>query len=130
MDEGDELDGVEGLTIGEINALKCDQAEAGAPATSQQVTDDQAKEWQNQWRLVLNIPPPVWPEEMGEALPEMLKEELLEPALTFSTHTGLGWGRLHPKCINRLSESVLMFLMIILRLCEDDGSGQVWSHWS
>ena len=105
----------------EINALKCGQAEGRAPATSQQVTDDQAKEWQNQWGFGLNIPPPVWPEEMGEALPELLKEELLDSALTFSNHTGLGWDRLHPKCISRLSDSLLMLLMTILRLCEDDG---------
>ena len=54
-------------------------------------------------------------------LQQMVREELVEAASTFSNHTGLGWDRLHPKSIARLSETLVVMLIKVILMCEEDG---------
>ena len=58
-----------------------------------------------------------WPDDMGEELPKMVAEELLEACRTFPTETGLGWDHWHPRVIERLSHSTLLLLVAILIEC-------------
>ena len=62
-----------------------------------------------------------WPSEMGEDLPRILREELLEAARTFPNHTGLGWDRLHPSSIERMSNETVDLLVRAMLKCEEDG---------
>ena len=64
-----------------------------------------------------------WPDDMGDDLPRIVVEELLEAARTFPTETGLGWDQWHPRVIERLSHSTLLLLVMILMECERTG---VW----
>ena len=121
IDVDDELDQVEGLSIEDLNALKFDQAAGSPPATAQQQADDEAEAWHMQWGKGLADEPLVWPADMGEDLPRILREELIEAARTFPNHTGLGWDRLHPKSIERMSNGTVDLLVKTLLKCEEDG---------
>ena len=121
IDVNDELDDVEGLNRDELESLKFEQAPGGPPATVQLQADDEAEAWHGQWGKGLNTEPLSWPSEMGEELPRILKEELVEAARTFPNHTGLGWDRLHPKSIERLSDETVELLVMVPRKCEEDG---------
>ena len=74
-----------------------------------------------QWGKGLADEPLVWPANMGEDLPRILREELIEAARTFPNHTGLGWDRLHPKNIERMSNGTVDLLVKTLLKCEEDG---------
>lgn len=58
---------------------------------------------------------------MGEHLPKIVAEELLEACRTFPVETGLGWDQWHPRVIERLSYSTLLLLVTILMECEHTG---------
>ena len=58
---------------------------------------------------------------MGADLPPMTKAELIEACNTFPDDAGLGWDRLHPKVINRLSDDLVDLLLTILTRCEKKG---------
>ena len=107
IDVNDELDDVDGLSMDELNSLKSEQAEGNPPASAQQQADDEAAAWNKQWGSETKAAPVKWPADMGEELPRILREELIEAAKTFPKHTGLGWDRLHPKSIERLSDETV-----------------------
>ena len=65
-----------------------------------------------------------WPEDMGEAPPELWIEAILEAAMTFPTGTGLGWDGLHPRCLQRVSKELLAWLVLILKHAEVTGKWQ------
>ena len=121
IDEDDELDDVEGLDRDELESLKFEQAIGSPPATAQQQADDEAEAWHGQWGKGVDIEPLRWPSEMGEDLARILREELVEAARTFPNHTGLGWDRLHPKNIERMSNETVDLLVMVLQKCEEDG---------
>ena len=62
-----------------------------------------------------------WPSDMGEALPELIVEELLEAGRTFPAETGLGWNQWHPRIVERLARSTLLLLVTILFESERTG---------
>ena len=62
-----------------------------------------------------------WPDDMGESLPDIWVDDLLEAALTFPNETGLGWDRLHPKVVCRLSRALVLDLVRIMIICEQVG---------
>ena len=62
-----------------------------------------------------------WPDDLGEELPALLAEELLEACGTFPNETGLGWDRWHPKVVCRLSMQTVQLLISILLDCERTG---------
>ena len=105
MDVQDELDDLDGLSTDDLNSLRLEQAGKGTPAAAQQEADDQANKWHRQWGAGLHFGDLQWPADMGDELPELLIDELLEASGTFPNETGLGWDRWHPKVIGRLSKS-------------------------
>ena len=62
-----------------------------------------------------------WPEDMGEDLAAILRDEIIDACSTFPDHTGIGWDRMHPKCIVRLSPALVDMLANIFMMCEKEG---------
>ena len=93
----------------------------GAPATAQQEADNEAEAWSKHWGAGTHGDQLQWPDEMGEELPGIVAEELLEACRTFRTETVLGWDQWHPRVIERLSRSTLLLLVAILMECERTG---------
>ena len=91
------------------------------PCSSQQHVDGEAKQWSEHWACQADMPACQWPSDMGP-LPPMLELELLKHALsTFPEGLGLGWDGIHPRCLLRLGDSVLLALLRLLFLCEATG---------
>ena len=63
-----------------------------------------------------------WPQDIADEVPELFKEELIKASLTFPDDTGLGWDKLHPKAIRRISDSLLNLLVRIMVQCELAGT--------
>ena len=114
IDVNDEVDDIDGLSQAELDSLKFEQMIRNPPGTAQQQADDEAVAWHGQWGKDLKFEPLCWPKDMGEELPRILREELIEAARTFPNHTGLGWGRLHPRSIERLSNETIDLLVHVL----------------
>ena len=121
IDQQDELEDFEVLGVDDLNAIRFDQASAGTPATAQQEADDEAEAWSKHWGAGMQMEELKWPTDMGDDLPSLLVEELLEASRTFPTEKGLGWDQWHPKVIERLSHSTLLLLVAILMECERTG---------
>ena len=121
IDQHDELEDFEGLGIDDLNAIRFEQASAGTPATAQQEADDEAEAWSKTWGGGQHMEELKWPTDMGDDLPAILVEELLEAAQSFPAETGLGWDQWHPRVIVRLSYSTLLLLVAILMECERAG---------
>ena len=51
----------------------------------------------------------------------ILVDALLAAANTFPKGTGLGWDRLHPRALNRLSHGLLLWLCAVLHRAEITG---------
>ena len=121
IDQHDELEDFEGLGIDDLNAIRFDQASAGTPATAQQEADDEAEARSKHWGAGQQMEELKWPTDMGDDLPAILVEELLEASRSFPAETGLGWDQWHPKVIERLSYSTQLLLVAILMECERTG---------
>ena len=121
IDQTDELEYLEGVGIDELNQIRLDQTIAGTPSTAQQEADDDAEAWSKHWGAGTHGEQLQWPDDMGEDLPQIVAEELLDACRTFPTETGLGWDRWHPRVIERLSHSTLLLLVAILMECEKTG---------
>ena len=52
----------------------------------------------------------------------LLADALLAAANTFPTDTGLGWDRLHPRALNRLSRGLLLWICAVLHQAEISGN--------
>ena len=63
----------------------------------------------------------LWPDDMGVDLPTIMCDELIDVCGTFPDHPGLGWGRMHPKCIMRLSPALIDILVAVFMMCEQEG---------
>ena len=123
IDQSDEIDGLDGLSTEQLNAIKFEHAEKGVPADAQQQVDEQADRWHKEWGRDMEQEPIHWPEDLGGDLEQLLVEELLDAAQIFPNETGRGRGRAHPKAILRMSKSEVSFLVKILVDCERSG---VW----
>ena len=62
-----------------------------------------------------------WPEDMGEDLATIVRNEISDACSTFPDHAGLGWDRMHPKCILRLSPALIDMPDAVFMMCEDEG---------
>ena len=51
----------------------------------------------------------------------ILVDALLAAANTFPNDTGLGWERLHPRVLNRVSHGVLLWLCAVMHQAETTG---------
>ena len=69
----------------------------------------------------LKSEPLKWPADLGKDLSKIIREELIEAARTFPNHTGLGWDRLHPRNIERLTDETIELLVKVMMLCEEEG---------
>lgn len=121
IDRADELGDLEGVGIEDLNQIRFDQAVVGTPATAQQEADDEAEAWSKHWGEGIQGQQLQWPDDMGDDLPTIMAEELLEACRTFPTETGLGWDQWHPRVIERLSHSTLLLLVAILMECGKTG---------
>ena len=61
------------------------------------------------------------PSDMGPDLPRFVEDEVIDAAYTFPVETGLGWDRMHPRVVSRISTPLLTLLVQILIRCEADG---------
>ena len=93
VDVEDELEGLEGISVEELNQLRFDQAGIGTPATAQQEADDEADAWGKHWGAGTEAEELQWPDDLGDELPMLVVEELKEACRTFPTDTGLGWDQ-------------------------------------
>ena len=123
IEQEGEWDDLEGVDVDELNQLRMEQDLAGTPATAQQEADDEAEAWGKHWGVGTQMEPLQWPDDMGEGLPELIVEELLEASGTFPTETGLGWDQWHPRVTQRLAYSTMLLLVTIILECERTG---VW----
>ena len=121
IDQTDELEDLEGVSMDDLNQIRFDQAASGTHANAGQEADDEAEAWSKHWGAGAQSEQLRWPDDMGEELPKMVAEELLEACRTFPTETDLGWGQWHPRVIERLSHSTLLLLVAILIECEKTG---------
>ena len=121
VEQEDEWDDLEGVDVDELNQLRMEQDLAGTPATAQQEADDEAEAWGKHWGVGTQMEPLQWPDDMGEGLPELIVEELLEASGTFPTETGLGWDQWHPRVTERLAYSTMLLLVAIILECERTG---------
>ena len=121
IDVEDELEGLEGISIEELNLVRFEQSSKGTPAAAQQEADDEAEAWKNIWGAGTKQEELQWPMDMGEELPAMMVDELREACLTFPTETGLGWDLWHPRVLLRLSHATMLLLVTILMECEKTG---------
>ena len=119
--EEDELEGIEGISIDELNLVRFEQGLAGTPAGAQQEADDEASKWGKHWGTDQECEPLKWPTDMGAPLMDLLVEELVDACLTFPVETGLGWDRWHPRVVARLSRPLQEMLINILLECEEEG---------
>ena len=119
LDGEDEVDMIEGLSIEELDTLRMDQAHSSCPATAQQEVDDQAMGWHREWGAELDeVKAPSWPEDLGEQLPLIVLDEVSQAGDTFPRETGLGWDRLHPRAVGRISAQLVLLLVTIMLECE------------
>ena len=64
---------------------------------------------------------PFWPDDLVVILPMILIDALLAAANTFPKDTGLGWDKLHPRALNRLSHGLLLWVCAVLHQTEITG---------
>ena len=121
VDTDDEIDAVDGLSHDQLDELREQLSSNFAPANAQQEADDEATEWHKQWGKGMVMRPVVWPTDLGDELPEILYEQLVVAGETFPVETGLGWDRLHPRVISRLSKPLVLMLISLIIRCEREG---------
>ena len=75
-------------------------------------------DWAAVWRVGTPEPSPAWPDMLGEPLPPLCVHAFVTACETFAPNTGLGWDRIHPRALLRLSRGAIVSLLRILILCE------------
>ena len=105
------------------DAVRLDLADAESsnvvqPLHCQQVVDAEAAKWATVWRVGTPEPSPAWPDMLGEPLPPLCVHAFVAACETFAPNTGLGWDRIHPRALLRLSRGAIVSLLRILILCE------------
>ena len=101
IEEG-EVDDLEGITDD-----RCDGAVVGGgnvldvPLGQQQTVDAEADTWANTWQQGVVGNMPLWPADLGEAMPEPSVDKFRDACNSFPCATGLGWDKMHPKALAR-----------------------------
>ena len=121
VDQEDELEGLEGVSMDDLNQIRLDQTAKGTPATAQQEADGEADAWCGHWGAGTEVEKLQWPDDMGDGLPRLMVEELIEAGRTFPTESGLGWDQWHPRIFERLAFDTQLLLVAILLECERTG---------
>ena len=104
-----EQDDLDGLSEEQIEAIKTKVGDASYPADAQAEVNDQAAIWKEVWGGELaDKSNPTWPDDLGTIPPMNIVQALLAAANTLPRETGLGWDRLHPRVLNRLSHGTLL----------------------
>ena len=121
-DNGNEVgdhDDLDGLSEEQIEAIKTKVGDASSPANAQCEANDQAAAWKEVWGGELaDRNNPTWPGDLGTIPPMIIVQALLAAANTFRRETGLGWDRLHPRVLNRLSHGTLLWVCAVLHNAE------------
>ena len=88
------------------------------PCDAQQTAEVSSEQWADVWQA--SAVPPVldWPMDMGTPLPVPCVDAARRAMATFPVDTGLGWDRLHPRALLRLSEQAVVALLRIFILAE------------
>ena len=74
---------------------------------------------------------PAWPDDLGVTPPMIIVQALLDAAMTFPKETGLGWDRLHPRALCRLSHGTLLWVCAVLHNAEKGpADGRQLPSWS
>ena len=121
-----ERDDLDGLSEQQLASVRGAGKDANlSPAEAQQEANQAAKDWGRQWGCERDdIEDTKWPDDLGEAPPQLWVEAVLDAAMTFPVDTGLGWDGVHPRCLGRLSSELLDWLVLILRHAEKTGEWQ------
>ena len=64
---------------------------------------------------------PIWPDDIGVIPPMIMVQALIDAAMTFHKETGLGWDRLHPRALCRLSYGTQLWVCVVLHNAERTG---------
>ena len=128
-----EHDDLEGLSEEQIEAIRDKVSDDSAPADVQAEVNDQAMTWKTVWGGDLaDKSDPAWPEDIGVIPPMVLVQALIDAAMSFPKETGLGWDRLHPRALCRLSHGTLVWVCVVLHNAEKErqvaGRGRVGAH--
>ena len=122
VDEVGEHDDLDGLSEEHIEAIKAKVGDSASPANVQMEVNDQAASWEAVWgRDLADKSDPAWPDVLGVIPARIITQALLAAANTFLIETGLGWGRLHPRALNRLSQGILLWLCAVMHNAERTG---------
>ena len=102
----------------DIAAFECAGQFLEVPLDGQQAVDVEAAKWAAEWQVGQDAPMPVWPDALGEPLPQLCIDAAVRECLKFPSATGLGWDRLHPRALARCSRAALAALLRIFMLAE------------
>ena len=91
-----------------------------APASQQQLVDDQSQKWSLQWGCNLDIAPTLFPVITSFAAP-MTVDELLDGGRSLPLGTALGTDTYHPRIFERMPMPILLALIELFILCEELG---------
>ena len=97
------------------------------PASPQQESDKEAREWADQWGVGLCLPQVTWP-SASCAPPETTTAQLIEAIHNFPEGTALGTDRYHPRILLRWNPAFLDTLIKVIMLCETLGFGPLQSR--
>ena len=78
IDVEDEVEGMQGVSLEDLNQMRFENTCKGTPATAQQEADDEAECWSKHWGVGTIAEPLQWPTDVGEELPQIVIEELKE----------------------------------------------------
>ena len=103
--EIEEHDEADGLSNEELDKILHDPGKVIEPIGAQHQANAEAKKWGGEWRDGDVYIEPEWPEDMPPPSKKLQLEAFKVALSTFPTDTGLGWDRLHPQALLRLSDS-------------------------
>jgi hypothetical protein len=98
----------------------CRRGCAVAPLGAQQAADAQCEAWSREWLVGAAPPPPTpaWPQVLGDTLPAHSVAAFRCACASFPHGVGLGWDRVHPRALLRLSAPAITALLRIFLLAE------------
>ena len=88
------------------------------PCDAQQTAEASKEQWAEVWQAEATPPVLDWPHDMGVPMPVPCVQAAKRAMATFPAETGLGWDRLHPRALLRLSDQAIVALLRIFILAE------------
>ena len=92
------------------------------PLHCQQVVDAEAAKLFAVWQVDHTAPGLMWLDMLGEALPLLCVDAVMQACDSLAADSSLGWDQIHPRALKRLSRPALRALLRILILCEIFGT--------